>query len=547
MKVSCLARRGARPVDIAPKNAIYGRERRRAVRNVVNTPAYATLNGSSQTVALELCEILNISESGTCIQAPGPMKVNRLLPLALDLSETGDRIHTTGHVVWSEGSGRSGIRFPELSEPSLLQLRKWLAANNAAGVADTSHEFVPPIQNENSGFGGQMVRARPGEAAGYSSLIAEWAEIEKDVELFGPNLPEALQLIAERALTLTWATGAAIALRDNVKSAVLICEARAGNDSPELGARLDTFSGFSGECVRSGSTLVCDDAETDSRVDHESCHALGIRSVIACPVKTHKGEITGILEVFSPETTAFWDNDARTLERLARIVANAISRSKGKVLPASDSEEKHENKVQLTTDTRFENETISAAWPSPQRRKAILFVSGIVAVVFGVWLVAPWISDAMTKFTAPSTSQAAESKPASVDYVGMNTGDLEKIALQGNPAAQYSLGMKYASGDGAVQDYHEALGWFLKAADAGNIRAAAKIATCFWAGKGAPQDYSKAYFWGLLAQAAGDETGRVIVINSAPRLSDHQRSAEQQEADAWLRSHHLGSSTRASQ
>jgi putative methionine-R-sulfoxide reductase with GAF domain len=546
MKVSLLARRGAKPVDIAPKNAIYGRERRRAVRNAVNTPAYATLNGSSQTVALELCEILNISESGTCIQAPEPMKVNRLLPLALDLSETGDRIYTTGHVVWSEGSGRAGIRFPELPEPSLLQLRRWLAANNAAEAANSSHESVSSLENDNGVFVGQMVRARPSGAAGYSSLIVEWAEIEKEVEIFGPNLHQALQLIAERALTLTWATGAAIALRENVKSAVLICEARAGNDSPELGARLDTYSGFSGECVRSGSTLVCDDAETDSRVDHENCHALGIRSVIACPIKTHKGEIIGILEVFSPETAAFWDNDARTLERLARIIASAISRSKGKVLPASDSEEKRENKVELKTDTSFENETFSS-WPLTRRRKAILFVSGIVAVMFGVWLVAPWISDAMSKFTAPSTSQAAEAKPTSVDYVGMDIPDLEKIALLGNPAAQYSLGMKFASGDGAVQDYHEALGWFLKAADAGNVRAAAKIATCFWAGKGAAQDYSKAYFWGLLAQAAGDETGRVIVINSAPRLSDHQRSAEQQEADAWLRSHHLGSSTRASQ
>jgi len=546
MKVSCLARSGAKPVDIAPKIAVYGRDRRRAVRNAVNTPAYATLNGSSQTVALELCEILNISESGTCIQAPGPMKVNRLLPLALDLSETGDRIHTTGHVVWSESSGRSGIRFPELPEPSLLQLRRWLAANNAAGVVYASQESVSHSENKHPVFVGQVLRARSGEAAGYSSLIAEWAEIEKDVELLGSNLHPALQLIAERALTLTWATGAAIALRDNVKSGVLICEARAGNDSPELGARLDTYSGFSGECVRSGSTLVCDDAETDPRVDHESCHALGIRSVIACPIKTHKGEIIGILEVFSPETAAFWDNDASTLERLARIIASAISRSKAKVLPATDSEEKQEDKVPLKADTSFENETFSA-WPTPRGRKAILFVSGIVAVVFGVWLVAPWISDAMTKFTAPSTSQAAETKPTSADYVGMDVRDLEKIALQGNPAAQYSLGMKYASGDGAVQDYHEALSWFLKAADGGNVRAAAKIATCFWAGKGAPQDYSKAYFWGLLAQAAGDETGRVIVINSAPRLSDHQRSAEQQEADAWLRSHHFGSSTRASE
>jgi putative methionine-R-sulfoxide reductase with GAF domain len=495
----------------------------------------------------ELCEILNISESGTCIQAPEPMKVNRLLPLALDLSETGECIHTTGHVVWSEVSGRAGIRFPELPEASLTQLQRWLAANKEAGgeisfatpetrLADHCEAFVP-----------QRVRARPGSAAGYSSLVAEWADIEKDVELFGPNLAEALQLIAERALALTWATGAAIALRTEITSAELICEARAGNDSPELGARLDTQSGFSGECVRTGSTLICDDAETDRRVDRESCRALGIRSVIACPIHLHKVGIIGILEVFSPEPTAFWDNDARTLERLARIVANAVSRALrpvAKAPTAEESEQRPDTKLQLKPDKSLESEVFDIG-PSPRARRAILFASGIAAVVFGVWLVAPWISDVMTKLTSPPTSQAAEVKPGHGDYVGMKITDLEKIA-QNNPDAQYSLAIRYASGDGTTLDYHEALVWFLKAADNGNSRASAKIATCFWAGRGAPQDYSKAYFWGLLAQAAGDETGRVIVINSAPHLSDHQRFAEQQEADSWLRSHHVVSSSRAS-
>ena len=80
MKVSCFSSFRSQPVDIAPKHAIYGRERRRAVRNAIHTPAYASLNGSSQTIALELCEILNLSESGTCMQAPEPLKVNRQLP-----------------------------------------------------------------------------------------------------------------------------------------------------------------------------------------------------------------------------------------------------------------------------------------------------------------------------------------------------------------------------------------------------------------------------------------------------------------------------------
>jgi putative methionine-R-sulfoxide reductase with GAF domain len=532
-------------VDIAQKNAIHGRERRRAVRNAVHTPAYASLSGSAQAVPLELCEILNISESGTCIQAPEPMKVNRLLPLALDLSETGDRIYTTGHVVWSESCGRAGIRFPELPEISLLQLRRWLQANEAAAGVNIGGPSDAHIENESPVSARRTVRARPGSAAGYSTLIAEWAEIEKEVELFGPNLSAALQLVAERALALTWATGSAIALRSEINSSELNCEARAGNDSPELGARLDADSGFSGECVRTGSTLTCDDAEMDPRVDPNSCRMLGIRSIVACPIIVDKNQNIGILEVFSPEPTAFWNNDARTLERLSRIIANAIIRAKqpvGKAPIAEQPEVKHENKLQLTPDKSLESE-VPTFGPPPRARLAILFACGIAAVIFSVWLVAPWISDAMTKFTSPPSSQAAELKPASVDYVGMTVTDLQKIAQQNDSAAQYSLGMKYASGDGTVKDYHAALGWFLKAADNGNPRAAVKVASCFWAGKGTQQDFGRAYFWGLLAQAAGDETGRVIVINSAPHLSDHHRSAEQQEADSWLRSHHMGSTT----
>jgi hypothetical protein len=274
-------------------------------------------------------------------------------------------------------------------------------------------------------------------------------------------------------------------------------------------------------------------------VDRESCRALGVSSVIACPIVARDGEIIGILEVFSPEDAAFWANDGRTLERLARIIANAVSRAKhpiGRASQTAEPEEKPENKHQVKADSSIDNKT-TAVRPSPGVRTAVVFGAGLATVILGVWLVAPWISDALNKLTSPPSSQAAEVKSVSTEYVGMDIADLEKIALRNNPAAQYSLGMKYASGDGTAQNYHEALGWFLKAADNGDARAAAKIARCFWAGKGAPRDYSKAYFWGLVAQAAGDQTGRVIVVNSAVHLSDHQRIAEQREADSWLRSH----------
>ena len=94
--------RGARPPDVSADTSIFGRDRRRTRRHRVHTPAYASLTGSAQGAGLELSEILDISETGMCIQSSSLMKVNRLLPLCLDLSETGARIHVIGHVVWSE-------------------------------------------------------------------------------------------------------------------------------------------------------------------------------------------------------------------------------------------------------------------------------------------------------------------------------------------------------------------------------------------------------------------------------------------------------------
>src|SRR5437764_1429554 len=82
---------------------------RRSRRHRVHSPAYASLSGSSQGAGVELSEILDIGETGMCIQASSPMKINRLLPLCLELSATSSRIYLVGHVVWSDSSGRTGI------------------------------------------------------------------------------------------------------------------------------------------------------------------------------------------------------------------------------------------------------------------------------------------------------------------------------------------------------------------------------------------------------------------------------------------------------
>ena len=97
--------------------------------------------------------------------------------------------------------------------------------------------------------------------------------MQREVEALGADLAGALQLIAGRAQTLVRASGAAIALA-TADPNFMDCRASAGPGAPPVGARLQVGSGFSGECVKTGRLLRCDDTDLDSRVDAESCRAL---------------------------------------------------------------------------------------------------------------------------------------------------------------------------------------------------------------------------------------------------------------------------------
>src|ERR1700687_1505680 len=95
-------------------------ERRHTMRHRTHSPAYARLDTSQPNVP-DLSEILDISEDGMSIQTSTPLQVERNLSLSLDLSETSTSIRTSGRVVWSDSSGRAGIRFAGLSGQSLHQ------------------------------------------------------------------------------------------------------------------------------------------------------------------------------------------------------------------------------------------------------------------------------------------------------------------------------------------------------------------------------------------------------------------------------------------
>ena len=139
-------------------------------------------------------------------------------------------------------------------------------------------------------------------------------------EMAQRDLDATLQLLAERAQYITGATGAAIALRSGTE---IVCRASAGSSAPELGAHLQVESGLSGESIRTKQILRCNDAQTDPRVNRESCEALGIASVVVMPL-VHEGEVNGVFELLSDRPFAFEERDIGALERLGEMVQTAL-------------------------------------------------------------------------------------------------------------------------------------------------------------------------------------------------------------------------------
>ena len=165
----------------------------------------------------------------------------------------------------------------------------------------------------------EQVRRRKALAARHSGIDAsprlpEFDEGEQFV------LDEVLQLVAERAVAITGADGLAIALAENDE---IVLRAAAGTIRPDIGARIDRDSAFSGASFRAAQVVICDDTETDARVNLQACRRLGARSMVAVPLCGRR-RVIGLLEAFSSWPFAFNDSDVRSLTLLAELVVGAL-------------------------------------------------------------------------------------------------------------------------------------------------------------------------------------------------------------------------------
>jgi N-acetylmuramoyl-L-alanine amidase/putative methionine-R-sulfoxide reductase with GAF domain len=165
----------------------------------------------------------------------------------------------------------------------------------------------------------QQVRQRRALASRHKgfetvALVEEFEASEQFV------LDEVLQLVAERAIAITGADGLGIALAENNE---IVLRASAGAIKPDVGARIQRDSAFSGACFRTAQIIRCDDTESDERVNLYACRQLGARSMVAVPLCGRR-RVIGLLEAFSAEPFAFNDSDVRSLELLAELILGAL-------------------------------------------------------------------------------------------------------------------------------------------------------------------------------------------------------------------------------
>jgi hypothetical protein len=110
--------------------AAYGtmlRDRRISFRHPVQIKAGSTVllqERGNQT--LQAATILDLSQTGLCVQTVEILPQGATLEIEFQLPENRGLIHVTGSVMWTRASGRTGVKFVQVPAAEQKTLTLWL-------------------------------------------------------------------------------------------------------------------------------------------------------------------------------------------------------------------------------------------------------------------------------------------------------------------------------------------------------------------------------------------------------------------------------------
>ncbi len=582
-----------------PVAGFPNRERRRSVRQKLYTPVYASFNGPQTGMVVDLSELLDLHEEGFAVRTSEQLETNHAVTLCLDLPETKSYIHSSGQVVWSDDAGRAGIRFSGLSGSSQQVLRQWLFANLLIACSNHAARTEQLTRRKNDNDNDQdkdegklaqpvlvsvaptvvpiVSRVETGLAPSQTRQVEplQVEAVRREVRELGDDVDAILQHVTERALLFTGASGAALALLTDGK---MVCRARAGEPAPPLGAPVDAKQGLSGECVRNGLLVSCEDTGNDPRIDPEVCRALGIGSFMATPIVSDF-RVVGLLEIFSSHSRTFAKVHETVLDLLVEMIPKthrekrppesiqpeasqpetSITPEAAPQPPSSESNSTELGSTEITSMQVSEQVSQPVAEPASGIRSHLLHWTLLGLAILAVAMALGYlVGSTMPSRWTPSPQASQQSLVSGAEAASRDSGqsttdpstsvkslaDWRKLADHGDAEAQFQMGVRYHNGEGVQQDDVQAVQWFLRSAEQGHVDAQSHLGAYYWAGRGVPEDLSQAYFWSDIALAGGDENSRSRLQGLTSQMTREQVAAASQQADAWLRQHNSAKSAK---
>jgi CheY-like chemotaxis protein len=132
--------------------AAYGamiRERRVAFRHPVQIkPESSALLQETGNQTLQATTILDLSQTGMCIQTLEILPQGATIQIDFYLPKTRDLIHATGTVMWTRASGRTGIQFAQLPQTEQKQLNAWLDSRMPYEAETIPRVFSPIVRHD---------------------------------------------------------------------------------------------------------------------------------------------------------------------------------------------------------------------------------------------------------------------------------------------------------------------------------------------------------------------------------------------------------------
>jgi len=133
-----------------------------------------------------------------------------------------------------------------------------------------------------------------------------------------------MNVVVQQTMELSGADGSIIEISDGDN---LVYHHAYGAAKNFIGMAIPKAGSFSGLCLEKNETLMCQDSETDERVNREACRKVNLRSMIVTPLK-YGDKTIGVLKNYSAKPNHFDEGVRNSLTILTVLLSASLGQAK---------------------------------------------------------------------------------------------------------------------------------------------------------------------------------------------------------------------------